>query len=713
MNRIGIIVCTALLIFNFNSYGQINYDEVAKEWILETQSMAYKLAVVNEKVHVKYYGAKLENPQITKVLNRPELAVRGGVANKTPAIEVIFQDGTRDLDMIFNDSDVINDNGYQILKIEEKDRHYGLTITSYYRVIPASDIIEKWIELKNTGDEDIKIEKAMSSSLWLPPNEYELTQFTGSLRREFQPKTALLTQGRKVIENRNFKSYSSSLFILRKEGQYDDYSGEVWYGQVHYSGNWAVEFDKQANGSLQILSGINYWDTEWNLKAHEVFITPKISFGYTDMGLSKVSQNYSGYIRDHILPQHGRGKVRPVLYNSWYATEFDINEKQQLELAELAKKIGVEMFVIDDGWFKGRIDDKGGLGDWTVDRNKFPNGLNPMIKEINKMGLEFGIWVEPEMVNPNSDLYREHPDWVLHFENRTRTTGRNQLMLNLAREDVYQYLHQSLHSLLKNHNIQYLKWDMNKELTEPGWPQADLAIQSEVRIRYVDNLYRLVDTLRSEFPDIWIETCSSGGGRVDIGMFNRMDVAWASDNIDPVDRIFIQDAYLTSFPANTMVSWTGHENWHGVPYTLEYRFDVAMSGVLGIGHDITKWSDEEIALAMDKVAQYKKNRETTHNGVLYKLASPFNSDRSILQFVNNDQTESVIYCYKLADNFKGSSTYPFISDRMKLQGLDPEKMYKLSGKDELYKGETLINQGIKFPLSNSYTSAIIRIEEMK
>ena len=707
------LVLPIVLVFFLNtvSNAQIKADLKNQEWILETNSMTYKLGVLDNKVHSLYYGGKFKDSQTRPWVQRQEVAVRGGVANKTPALEVVFTDGTRDLDLEFSESELFLDNVVQVLRISEKDIYYPVIVSSFYKVLPQYDIIERWTELKNVGKEDIRIEKAMSASLWLPPSGYELTHFSGIWGHEFQPNTTLLTQGRKIVENRNFKSYGSPLFLVNEPNMVTEFDGEVWYGQIHYSGNWALEFDKQPRGELQIIGGINFWDTEWNLKSGSIFRTPIFSFGYSSEGTGKVSRNYSSYIREKLLPAHARNKTRPVLYNSWYATEFDVNEKQQLALAQVAKKIGVEMFVIDDGWFKGRINDKGGLGDWTVDTNKFPKGLNPMIKKINEMGMDFGIWVEPEMVNPNSDLYRAHPDWVFHFKNRPRTTGRNQLMLNLAREDVYEYLYNSLHSLLKNHNIKYLKWDMNKELTEPGWPDQNFEVQHEVRIRYIENLYRLIDSIRQEYPDLWIETCSSGGGRVDLEMFTRMDVAWASDNIDPLDRILIQYAYLNSFPANTMVSWTGNESHHGIPYALDFRFDVSMSGVLGVGNDITKWAQAEIAMATEKIAHYKEIRDVVHNGDLYRLISPFESNKSVLQYVNKARSEVVVFCYKMEDHLKGSSTYPHTNDRIKLRGLKNDATYTLGDTEQKYLGSDLMEQGLVFPLKNSYSSKIIKLTE--
>jgi alpha-galactosidase len=402
--------------------------------------------------------------------------------------------------------------------------------------------------------------------------------------------------------------------------------------------------------------------------------------------------------------------VRPVLYNSWYATTFNVNEEHQLALAKVAKELGVEMFVIDDGWFKGRVNDKAGLGDWTVDRDKFPDGLKPMIAKINDMGLDFGIWIEPEMVNPNSDLYRAHPDWVLHFPNRRRLEDRNQLILNLAREDVYQYLYKYFHDLLKDNNIKFIKWDMNKTLTNPGFPSAPMDEQRAVRIKYVENLYRLVETLRKEFPDVWFENCSSGGGRIDLAMMSRFDFNWASDNVDPLDRIFIHDSYLSLFPANTMISWVTHDDWHRSSPSLEYKFDVSMAGVLGVGYDITKWNDGEKKIATDKIAQYKAIRETVQRGDVYRIVSPYDENRSVLQYVDKDRRKSVIFAYHLGEYLNHAHEDLKRSPVIQLRGLSPDVHYKISNFNGTFSGRYLMETGITLPLRGTFKSAVYQVE---
>lgn len=687
-----------------------------KTWMLETSSMSYLIKVNQGRLHVGYYGSKITGETLPDNYFewRDEVPTRGGYPNKSPIIEVLFSDGTRDLDLVYRSHELHQEEGGgDLLKISLADSYYPFEVDVCYRVRQEYDLIEKWLEITNSGKEVIVIENAMSGSLWLPVNAYEVTHMQGIHWHDFQPETTLLTQGVTTFQSRDFKTYGSSYFAVRPQGESDEHHGEVWFGQLHYSGNWRTDLESTYNDRLQIVSGINFWDTEWHLRPNETFTTPVLSYGYTRDGSDAVSRLYANYIRGDILPKKRHDIPRPVIYNSWYATEFNVNQEQQIALAKVAKDIGIEMFVIDDGWFKGRIDDKGGLGDWKVDKNKFPEGLSPMIQQINDMGLDFGIWVEPEMVNRNSDLYREHPDWVLHFENRPRTEGRNQLMLNLAREDVYDYLYRSLCDLLENHNVKYVKWDMNKGLTEPGWPSSDRSMQREVRIRYIHNLYRLIDQLTTEFPDVWFETCSSGGGRVDLGIFKWADVAWVSDNIDPADRVHIQYGYLNAFPANTMISWTGYYDNHGVTPSLEFRFDVAMSGVLGVGNDITKWTPGELDVAKRKIAQYKSIRETVHNGHLYRLSSPFKSNRTVLQYNDKmtDANRSVVFLYQLGSQLTGSSIYPYPSKFIRLKGLHPESWYKVNDGEELITGADLMNVGIVYPLSKAYTSKVLVIEK--
>ena len=685
-----------------------------KSWDIITKSSGYRLELSSKgEVNTVYYGNKhdLENPERVSFA---EIPVRGGYVSGSPLLEVVFPDGVRDIELVFQSSEITTIDGYSALKIIQSDKYYPLEVSSFIRVLPEYDMIEKWVEVANTGKKgSIKIENLLSGSVSLSKGAYELTHYSGSWGNEFMPQTTSLTQGVKTIQVKDFKSYGSSSFMVRPDGENDKYAGKVWFGSLFYSGNWRIDFEKFFAGNLQIIGGMHFWDQEVNLKPGQSLATPRMLFGYTEDGAEGVTMSLASYAREKLLPASHREKIRPVLYNSWYATTFDVNEEHQLALAKVAKDLGVEMFVIDDGWFKGRVNDKAGLGDWTVDKNKFPNGLKPMIEKINAIGLDFGIWIEPEMVNPNSDLYRAHPDWVFHFPNRQRHEGRNQLILNIAREDVYQYLYQNFSTLLKENNIKFIKWDMNRALTNPGFPSAPSDEQRAVRIKYVENLYRLVETLRKEFPDVWFENCSGGGGRIDLNMISRFDFNWASDNTDPVDRIFIQDSYLTLFPANTMISWVTQEDWHRQNHPLEYKFDVCMAGVLGVGYDITKWDDQQKKIATEKIAQYKTIRETVQRGDVYRIVSPYEENRSVLQYVEKNKKRAVIFNYNMAEYPDNSIKETWNNTKVKLRGLLPDVRYRIEGFDRIYSGSYLMDAGFDFQMRGAYKSKIFVLQAVE
>ena len=642
-----------------------------------------------------------------------EVPVRGGFVNRTPALEVVYADGTRDCALAVVRSEAIEMDGAPTLRVDLEDREYGLKVAAFTRVLPELDILEKWVTLENASQANILVENAQSGSLYLPKDEYELIHLAGAWGREFMPQRGRLTPGTKTIQSRDFVQFHNPpWFAVTPVDGSDETQGPVWFGGLRYSGNWRLDFDKTFNSGVQVIGGLNFWDSHWMLRPGETFQTPKLVVGFASDGMTGASHRMHRYITDRLLPERFRDRPRPVLYNSWYATTFDVNEEHQLALARVARDIGVELFVIDDGWFKGRINDRAGLGDWTVDHNKFPRGLAPMIEEINKLGLDFGIWVEPEMVNPDSDLYRTHPDWVFYYPRRTRHQVRNQLMLNLARQEVCDYLLDAMTDLLSQHNIRYIKWDRNRGLTEPGWPEAPKDLQREVRFRYMTNLYRLIDTLRERFPEVWFETCSGGGGRPDMGMLERMDMTWVSDNTDPLSRIMIQHGYLHAYPARTMVSWVTHETWTGIDPSLKFRFHVSMAGVLGVGFDLTRWDAAQRQTAAGQIALYKEIRPVVQTGTAYRLRSPFDSHRAAVQYVSEDRQESVVFLYNLWQPIEGSTESARTSDRLPLRGLCPETLYRVEGGEGgFYSGQDLMRQGLRWVLRGPQKSAVLRLRQ--
>ena len=690
-----------------------------KGWMIKTRSSVYQLYITSANaVKPVFYGSR---EQAENVVKNPlwfegidEVPVRGNYPFKTSALEVIFDDNVREAELTYVKGEVVTIDGRYTLKIIQKDKYYPLEVTSYIRVLPEFDILEKWVVAKNTGARgNIKIENMLSGSIVLPADEYKLTHLAGKQMNEFQQQETLLTPGLKIEQNKAFKAnFNPPWFMVRPQNAAKD-TGPAWFGSLHYSGNWQLMFDKSIDGNVQILGGINFWDTSWQLKPGETFETPKFSVGYTNGGPDGAAQSLADYIRKTILPEKHRNELRPVLYNSWEATFYAVNEEQQLELAKRAKDIGIELFVIDDGWFKGRVSSTTGLGDWEVDKTKFPNGLGPLIKKINDMGMDFGIWIEPESAVPNSDVSKAHPDWMFDMP-KNRKAADTRRYLNLAKEEVYQYLLQKLTRLLQDHNIKFVKWDQNSYLSETGWKDAPVDMQREVRIRFINNVYRLVDELKKRFPNVWFESCASGGGRVDLGMLSRMDQAWVSDNTSPLDRIFMQYGYLGALPANTMVSWVTGNTFHQ-PTSFDFKFDVSMAGVLAVGDDLRKWTEADKAVAAKKIAEYKVIRPLIQQGKVYRLVSPFEENRCALQYQDEKTTASAIICYNMAEYLQGSQYGSRAVTTLKLKGLKADQLYsvqKIEERDKegiTYRGDYLMNIGIAWPVKGSNTGQVLLV----
>ncbi|MFB3785381.1 MAG: alpha-galactosidase [bacterium] len=702
----------------------ITVTEKPKTWTLRTDSSVYQLAVASDGVVIPvYYGPAADwlaaHDAPLRVNNKVgseirEVPFRGGFVNQTPALEVVFAERTRDTELVFVRDEIVEQDGYPALRLEMEDKAYGLHVTEWIRLIPELDLIQKWLELHNAGGQPVHVENAQSGSVWLQPDEYDLYHLSGRWGWECMLQKTRLTPGVKTLQTRTFRFYENPpWFAVGPAGAVSETEGNVWFGGVEWTGDFRLDFDKKIAGQLQIVGGINFWDAAWTLRPGETFTTPKILFGFSREGLGGVSHRLHDYARQHLLRPRFRQQVRPLLYNSWYATTFNITEAQQLALADVAKDLGVELFVIDDGWFKGRKDDLAGLGDWVVDPEKFPNGLRPMIEKIRRKGMEFGIWVEPEMVNPDSDLYRAHPDWAFHYPTRIRHESRNQLMLNLAREDVYQYLLDSLSTLLRENPISFIKWDYNRDLADPGWPDADPDTQREVRIRYFYNLNRLVRELENRFPDVWFECCSGGGGRISYGWLSQMDQFWTSDNTDPADRVMIQYGYLHGFPACAMVGWITNEDWHSARPSLKFRFHSSMCGVLGIGEDLTKWNADQRREAAGLVQLYKEIRPVVQFGDVHRLISPFETTRAALEYVTKDASEAVVFLFNLQETLPGSTPTSRMYQSVRLRGLDPQAEYEVTGDTRTLKatGETLMNAGIPWIPRGNYSSALLRVKK--
>ncbi len=682
-------------------------------WVLETRQTAYAFGLnsVGLITH-HYWGVRLPRLDDYPIPPDPrgfastdgfhhfvpeEYPAEAGTKYIDSCLKVRFADGVRDAVLTFVDSSV-TDSSTPELAIRLKDAYYPLQVTLHYRVHADYDLVERWVTLENLGVEPIQVERAFSAKWTLPPgDDYFLTHMYGRHLDEFNLQREPLTPGLKTIESRRIIPSHRAVpwFAIDRSASED--SGEVWFGTLAWSGNFRINAEVTEFASTRVSLGWNDWDFGWTLQPGQPLVTPPALAGYTKGGFGGASRQVHAYVRERVLP-HG-GTPHKVLYNSWEATLFDVDETSQSALAEIAAQMGVELFVMDDGWFHGRKWDNAGLGDWWPDEVKFPHGLGNLIRKVNDLGMDFGLWVEPEMVNPDSELYRAHPDWVIHFPTRARTESRNQLILNMAREDVQEYVLGVLDKLLTENNIAFIKWDMNRAASEPGWPDAP-GDPRELWVRYVWGVYRVWGELRRRHPNVIWQSCASGGGRADLGILRLADQAWVSDNTEATSRLRIQEGYSQFLPAVTMEAWVTDWNEGFVP--LEFRFHVSMCGSLGVGGNLLNWNDADRALAAECIRQYKEIRPIVQLGEQYRLLSPQKGPFSAVQYVSQDKAEGVLFVFRVHVPEKYNIPHLY------LRGLDPEALYSVEGFEEPRSGLAWMEAGLRVELKN-LQSKILKI----
>ena len=539
-----------------------------------------------------------------------------------PTLKLAFADGVRDLVLRYA-SHRIEDGA---VRVTLKDILREVRVELVYSMDAQTGVLARSATVENGTGQALRIDQIGAAAFTLPSGDYDLHYLTGRWWAEWQLQTRPISPGATVLESRRGETsqQNNPWFAITGRNASDEETGPAWFGALAWSGAWRISVDQDSFGEVRIVGGYNPFDFAYVLQPGGRLETPVFYAGYSAQGLGGASRVMHRFQRTRILPGAPSPKLRPILYNSWEATIFAVDEAGQIALAEKAAEIGVERFVVDDGWFGARDTDRAGLGDWVVNRRKFPNGLKPLIDRVHALGMDFGLWVEPEMVNRDSDLYRAHPDWTLNFPGRPQTEARNQLVLNLARPEVRDYLLKVLDALLTDNDIQCLKWDHNRSWSEPGWPEVAPDQQQRIYVDYVRNLYWMLAELRRRHPKLEIESCASGGGRVDLGIMGLTDQVWPSDNTDAFDRLSIQDGFTYAYAPAVMMAWvTDSPNGLSRRSTsLEYRFLSAMQGGLGVGANLAKWGAPETATAKRLVAEYKAIRRTVQQGDLYRLISP-------------------------------------------------------------------------------------------
>jgi len=705
----------------------ILFDKLTTRWLLQGTHLSYGLGVdtYGTLKHL-HFGPKLplvsDLPDVDTAIRHSsfepsdgivqyEYPAWGGMYYYEPCLKATFSDQVRDTRLVYQEYRISEGKQSDELVITLKDSHYPLLVHLHYRLFFEQDIIERQAVIENTGTDPITLEQVLSG-IWHAPrgDRYRLTHLAGKWIEETQIYQDEVTPGKKTIESkRGNTGVQANPWFSIDRGTADEEQGEVWFGALGWSGNWKITVEYNPFKLLQVAGGVHDFDFSWHLEGGRTFETPVFSGGYTRGGFGQASRNFHRYQREHVLPKPIAEQVRPVLYNSWEATYFDVNEQDQMQLAEKAAAIGVELFVIDDGWFGERHHDRAGLGDWVVNPVKFPSGLKPLIDKVESLGMKFGIWVEPEMVNPDSELYRKHPNWVYHFPNRPRTESRNQLVLNAALPEVQQFIFESLDNLLGDNSISFVKWDMNRSFSEPGWPDAPKEIQKEIWVRHVQGLYDILARLRNNHPHVAFEACSGGGARIDLGIMRLADEVWTSDNTDPYERLFIQEGYSLAYNAQTMMCWVADSaKWvKNRPTPVAYRFHSSMMGSLGIGGNLTQWSEEELEESRHWVAEYKSIRHTVQKGDQYRLHSPRAGNTTAVQYVSRDQSESVLFALMHPQKFQNPSP------RVYLRGLKENSLYRVTDIEHPISGSGLMYRGIDLKLHRDNASTMIEIKEVQ
>ncbi len=708
----------------------IRYDAAAHTFRMDAGNVSYVLGVnENGDLQTLYWGKRLGAHDSSPAPRSEggsgfELAVDttphefvgwGSGLYVVPNLKVTFPDGNRDLVLHYL-SHTIHEN---TLTITLKDIERDVIVDLVYEMDPVTGVLARSARIQNRTKASFTIEEAFAATWNLPgSSDYQLRYLTGRWASEFNLQEQALHPGKIVLESRRGSTGDevNPWFAIERGVQPDQDTGDVWFGALAWSGSWQINVEQNAANRVRVTGGFTPFDFAYSLKPGQSLETPKFYGGYSNAGIGGASRLLHRFELGSIVPQASDRKIRPILYNSWEATGFDVNESGQEALAEKAASIGVERFVMDDGWFGKRKDDHAGLGDWYVNPQKFPNGLKPLIDKVHTLGMDFGLWVEPEMVNPDSDLYRAHPDWVLKFPGRPRTEGRNQLVLNLARPDVRAYVYGFLDKLLTENDIAFLKWDYNRNWSEPGWPAVPLDQQKGVYVEAVRNLYGILAELRLKHPNVEIESCSGGGARVDLGILRYTDEVWPSDNTDPFDRLRIQDGFSYAYAPGIMMAWvTDSPNWMNNRATsLEYRLLSSMQGGLGIGANLNKWTQEDFTTAKAMIAQYKKLRPTVQNGELYRLISPENgSEYSVTESVSKDGRQAAIFAFLHSSQLRES--YPRIYPR----GLEEAREYNIrpvvgkldSSIPQHASGDYWMHHGIEVSLRGDYQGMLFILEK--
>jgi alpha-galactosidase len=727
----------------------IHYNSEQQLFHLQSQNTSYVIQIVKSgyPAHL-YWGRRIRGHQLERLLEitgraswspntepgdskfsldalPQEYPAYGNSDFRTPAYQVKLSNGTTVTNLLYQSHEirkgkpklaglpatyVESDEEADTLELTLKDALSGLTVILTYSVFERFDAITRSVRLINGGNESMELLRALSMSVDFVHDRFELLHLSGAWTRERYIHRRRLEPGLQAVESRRgASSHVQNPFVaLLAEGATEDH-GDVYGVSFVYSGNFTAGVEVDQFHSARLFIGMNPFDFSWRLESGEEFQTPEAVLVYSPDGLGGMSRIYHDLYRSRLCRGSFRDQVRPILVNNWEATYFNFNAEKIEAIAKTGKELGIELFVLDDGWFGKRDNDTTSLGDWFVDRNKLPNGLEDLVYRVRKLDMQFGLWFEPEMISPVSELYREHPDWCLHVPNRQRTTARDQLVLDLSRADVRDYIVKVVSDILSSAPITYVKWDMNRNMSEIGSALLPPERQRETAHRYMLGLYEVLERITSAFPHILFESCSGGGGRFDPGMLYYMPQTWTSDNTDAISRLKIQYGTSIVYPVSTMGAHVSAVPNHQVGRitSLETRGNVALSGNFGYELDLTKFSDEEKASVKEQVKLYKEIRHLVQFGDFYRLLSPFEGNNTAWMFVSKDKSEAfVVFVSVLQEPYAPLN-------RLILKGLDPQRDYRMAEDNVVYGGDELMYAGLPFPrFHGDFASCVYRFRSV-
>lgn len=601
-----------------------------------------------------------------------------------------------------------DENNCTSLEITCIDKDLNLEVVLLYTVFEELDVITRSVRVKNCSKDEIILAKVLSTCIDFDGINYDMISLHGSWARERHISRKKITYGKNAVSTvRGESSHQDNPFIALLDHSATDESGNVYGFNFVYSGNFFTQVEGCQFDTTRVVMGINPEDFSWKLKENEEFVAPEVVMVYSDKGIGKMTRTFHDLYRNHLIRGQFKDKKRPILINNWEATYFDFNTEKLLSIAKEASSLGIEMLVMDDGWFGKRSSDNSSLGDWVVNTEKIQGGLKNLVDEVNKLGMEFGIWFEPEMISQDSDLYRKHPDWCIHIEGRTPALCREQYVLDLSRKEIVDYIYESVKKVLSSANITYVKWDMNRQVTDLGSLAIPYDQHGEILHRYVLAVYEMMDRLTTDFPHILLENCSGGGARFDPGMLYYSPQIWCSDDTDAIERLKIQEGTAMVYPLSAIGAHVSDCPNHTVGRTTPFntRGYVALAGTFGYELDVTKIPEKDRKMIPSQIAMYHKYNNLVRSGDYYRIEN-FSENNSFDSWavVSKDKSEVLVTCIQVL----GRPNYH--SRRIKLKGLLEDKMYVNEETKEVLSGGALMYSGINVSLYGDYSGKLINFK---